>query len=158
MTYTKSNGILKRLGALVMALGLTCALAVTASALEVDATYEASLEATVVFPPHDLDFFASDAFVEDNGDGTQTVTIALLEDAKVTVFGQTVTGNITGASTETEGYTAAVEDGVLIVTCPETVTADQFAPVLDFKVELDNYGEEHEDVSAVLYLSEVVAE
>ena len=36
MTYTKSNGILKRLGALVMALGLTCALAVSASAATSD--------------------------------------------------------------------------------------------------------------------------
>lgn len=35
MTYTKSNGILKRLGALVMALGLTCALAVSANAATV---------------------------------------------------------------------------------------------------------------------------
>ena len=170
MTAVKNNGILKRMGALVMALGLTCALAVSASALEAGTQYTPSLsvEASV---PHTLNFFDGNATVETIAEmdpdtleevEVDVVTMQLKNPATITVslpFGdQTVTGEITSAeateATEEAGYTVELSaDGkTLTVTCPHETTVEDFAPVITFNVQND-YGS-HNAVDATRTLAE----
>lgn len=158
MIATKNNSIFKKLGALVMAMCLTCALAVSASAVA-PGTYTPSLtvDASV---PHTLNFFVDDlAIVESDGD-TDTVTMELKNPAEiiVTVGGNafTATGSITSATataeTLAEGYTVDLsDDGMyLTVTCPSTISADEFAPVITFTVQTD--ATNHRAVAATLTL------
>ena len=77
MTYTKSNGILKRLGALVMALGLTCALAVSASAATSD---DLAGEYTVTFLKNGQDSTS----MSDRAVGNRTAVVSV-EDGVATV-------------------------------------------------------------------------
>lgn len=155
MTYTKSNGILKRLGALVMALGLTCALAVSASAVDVGA-YDAVLSVASE-TKHDLDFFASQAVVTEE-DGLSVMTVELKDPATVIVqptgmpFPIEASGSITDAVLS-ENYDGDVDyevvldrqdtdgDGeydysALTVTCPSDVDVLDFAPLITFTVNI----------------------
>ena len=168
MTAVKNNGILKRLGALVMALGLTCALAISASAMSAgEYTPSLHVDASV---PHTLDFFDGNAEVTtenvvDEFDEVigviDTVTMQLNNPATITVslpFGdQTVTGKITSAeateATKEAGYTVELSaDGkTLTVTHSHKADEDNFAPVITFNVQND-YGT-HNAVDATLTLS-----
>lgn len=137
-----------------LAMACVMAFSVSAGALDVTTTYTTALsvESTV---PHDLDFFSSQAAVTDNEDGTQDVSIKLGDTATVTVTiggaAYTATGSVSGASSNTTGYTAAVENGYLVVTCEEDVDVDDFSANITFSVSLDSGT--HKDVAATLTLS-----
>lgn len=161
MTYAKSNGIFKKLGALVMALGLTCALAVSASALDVYAQYTPSLSVDAPVP-HTLNFFVEGGTTVTSDGDTDTVVMELENPAEivVTVGGHdiTATGSITSATataeTEDEGYTVDLSDDgkYLTVTCPSDISAEEFAPVITFTV--DTGATDHRAVDATLHLSQ----
>lgn len=174
MTYTKSNGILKRLGALVMALGLTCALAVSANALENGGEYKPSLSVEAAVP-HTLNFFDGNATVETITEQdpdtleeveVDVVTMQLKNPAEIVVTpfeggpSFTATGEIASAvatgDTVEAGYTVELsEDGsTLTVTCPHEITADTFAPVITFTV--DTGATDHRAVDATLHLSAII--
>lgn len=164
MTAVKNNGILKRLGALVMALGLTCALAVSASAVEAE-SLPAGAEFTPVLTvdasvPHDLDFFVDDiATVQDDG---KTVIATLKDPATVTVtlptgVSYSATGSISSASPSdaTAGYDIYLDGDDLVVVAPEGTTVETFAPVIRFTVNIISTGGEvtqHQVVDATLTL------
>lgn len=161
MTAVKNNGILKRLGALVMALGLTCALAVSASALEPDVQYTPSLSVDAAVP-HTLNFFVDDLATVTTDYETDTVVMELQNPAEIVVtvggYDITATGTITSATataeTVAEGYTVDLSDDgkFLTVTCPSDISADEFAPVITFTVQTD--ATNHRAVDATLYLTQ----
>lgn len=178
MTAVKNNGILKRMGALVMALGLTCALAVSASATETPAG-NAPLEAGVMYTPyltvdaavpHTLDFFVEDemqVYDDENGNLVVDLPLAMPATITVTVGGNsfTQTGEIATATCADPNYDVSLsEDGtVLTVVCHEDdMTVDYqsddgtvygtFAPVITFTVDLGNESVQHRAVPATLHL------
>jgi hypothetical protein len=145
--------------------------AISASAID-DGEYAASLQATVAFPPHTLDFFDGPAVVTTTGDCSceeaneceepypcdetcvATVTIPLKIPASVTVFNVTVYGELDSAESATEGYTAVIEDGYLIVTGPGCIPLSEFAPTIIFGIE--RYDEvPHADMPAILHLAAI---
>jgi len=170
MTYTKSNGILKRLGALVMALGLTCALAVSASAVSAgDYTGTAYLKADVPdYIPHELKFIENVVVYDDEVDTTVVVTFQNPATVTVTPQGSPVsfdrTGTIEGVELsdveENADYDATYDaaTGTLTIYCSSEISAAEFAPKFDFDVAIDNGEDEgttqHTAVSAWLYLAQ----
>ena len=136
MTYTKSNSIFKKMGALVMALGLTCALAVSASAVSPDYDYDVNLSVPGLPEGHNLDFF--DVATVENDGNVSTVTIPVVEGE---VFG--VTGNIVGAAiSDADTYAEYTVDfdaeaECIVITCPESVSADDFYVGVTFTIETD---------------------
>lgn len=173
MTATKNNSIFKKLGALAMAMCLTCALAVSASALDVGTnvyTPSLSVDASV---PHTLDFFDGNASVTTEKTGydpetdediyTDTVTMNLKNPATIIVTpfeggpSFTATGTISSAVATAEtlaaGYTVDLsEDGsTLTVTCPHELTTATFAPVITFQVNTS--ATSHRAVDATLHLT-----
>lgn len=116
---TKTRSSMKILACLMAVVAVLCSFAISASALEPTkdgVEYTPSLQ-EVIPVPHTLDFFTGKVEVvlnEDESDpeaSTNTVRVELKPKAAVTVNGQTVTGQITGASTTSAGYTASVENG-----------------------------------------------
>lgn len=155
MTATKNNSIFKKLGALAMAMCLTCALAVSASAVDVG-NYTATLSVASE-TQHDLDFFAGPAVVTEVGD-TSVMTVELKDPASVTVhpdgmpFPVTATGSISGAVLS-ESYSGDVNYSVVLnrqdtdgdgtmdystltVTCPSDVDVLDFAPLITFTIDI----------------------
>ena len=160
MTATKNNSIFKKLGALAMAMCLTCALAVSANALVPDDTYDAYLvvESSV---PHTLDFFNNPSTVLEDGvtvkvplKGTGTIVVT-----PYPVYSYEATGYISSATisaeSEAEGYDAEIADGNLYVTCPEDIDESDFAALINFTVQItDTEGQvtSHREVPATLKL------
>ncbi len=155
---TKTRSSMKILACLMAVVAVLCSMVVSVSALEPTedgAEYTPSLKA-VIPVPHTLDFFTGTVIVTTK-DGINTVRVELKPDASVTVNGVTVRGTIDGASTESEGYTAEVEGGWLIVTCSDEMTTETFGPVITFKITRED-GVTHQDMPAQLILTEVNAE
>lgn len=173
MTATKNNSIFKKLGALAMAMCLTCALAVSASALDAGTQYTPSLSVDAAVP-HTLNIFDGNATVntitETDPDTFEEVeidviTIDLLNPAEIVVTpfeggpSFTATGTISSAvateETVAAGYTVDLsEDGsALTVTCPHEFTTATFAPVITFQVNTS--ATSHRAVDATLHLTAV---
>ena len=164
----KKKYSLKRLGALAMSLIMCFALAVSASAVSAyDYTQTASLDADVPeTAPHTLDFIQSAIVTNDNG--TSTVTVVFKNPASVSVqpsgspVAFTSTGRINNVVLsdveENSDYTYVSyteSTGTLILTCAASLSAEEFAPKLDFTMHVtDENGDvvRHADVSAWLYL------
>jgi hypothetical protein len=151
----KLRSINKKVIAAIMAVFMIAAVSAT-SAFAIDpGTYGASLESTISFPPHDLDFFDGDAVVTTSGTSA-TVTIPLKSPAYVTVFGVTVEGYIVGAYIDADDpdydiYNATVVNDNLVVTGPSGTDLDDFTPTITFQINRSD-GTPHADSSAVLHL------
>lgn len=114
MTATKNNSIFKKLGALVMAMCLTCALAVSASATE---TADVSGEYRVAFLKEGTttasmaqDAVNGNATVSENADGSVTILIPIkpIEDYKPMGFLWAADGFIQGLTVS--GGTAVLQN------------------------------------------------
>lgn len=180
MTATKNNSIFKKLGALAMAMCLTCALAVSASAAAADDNYplntvgdgtEAAPYLTVdAAVPHTLDFFETDGFgvvVDDNNQATITMPLKNPANITVTVGGNSFTqsGEIVGATCTDSNYEVVLSDdhSTLTVICDADLTMDyvdadgatvygSFAPVITFTVDLGTSSVQHRAVPATLHM------
>lgn len=188
MTAVKNNGILKRLGALVMALGLTCALAVSASAAAAEENIPLTMvssEEAFASPyltvdaavPHSLDFFETEGFVVTVDDETNeaTITMPLKNPANITVtIGNnsfTQSGEIVSAVCTDSDYAVTLSEDhkTLTVVCDADLTMDyvdedgetvygSFAPVITFSVSLSGSSVQHSAVDATLHMMGSVAD
>lgn len=149
MTYTKSNGILKRLGALVMALGLTCALAVSANALEPYTEYSPNLSGL----PASHQGLILDFAETSEQDGTLYV---YFQDP-ITIGN--ATGNISNVELgegAAEGYdVVSYEDSVLTISYPAGTEADEFSVPLVLTIGLPDH-EGGMEMNSTLTISPVV--
>lgn len=151
---------IKKLGALAMAVVMCFALAATASAVaEGEYTPSLTVDLTTGAPPHSLNFFdgkATATTAVQDGSLVSVVTAPLKNPATVTVTigdnSYESTGSITGAVAVTDGYTATVTDGNLVVTGPATTAAGDFQPVIKFTIQLQGNAT-HRDVEATLHLA-----
>jgi hypothetical protein len=143
----------KSIATLIAVLMIASVSVVSAFAVTPGEYYDAYVESTVSFPQHTLDFLIEPAVVTNSGT-TSTVTIELENPASVTVFGQTVYGQIVDAYIDpdyAEDYSADVIGGNLVVTGPASVSAADFEPIIIFEIVRAD-GEIHQDASAILHL------
>ena len=132
MTATKNNSIFKKLGALAMAMCLTCALAVSASALEPATEYTPNLSGL----PASHQGMILD-YAETGNDGTLYV---YFQDP-ITIGDQT--GNIAdvelGAGAEAGYDVVDYQDSVLTIAYPVGTEAEDFSIPLVLTIGIENH-------------------
>lgn len=149
MISVKTHGFAKKLGALVMAMAMTCSLAISASALDANTKYTPNLSGLpATHQGKVLDYAETEA------DGTLYVYFQ----ESITISGKT--GSITdvtlgsGAATgyAVEGY----EDAVLTISYPAGTDVEDFSIPLVLKISVDGDEDGHEggmEMNSTLTLS-----